>query len=42
MQLGLSTPTTITQCEAKKGKILLLQRKLLQLLLASHHRREKW
>jgi hypothetical protein len=37
----LSTPTTITQRGVKKERILLLQRKLLQLLLASQHRREK-
>jgi hypothetical protein len=39
MQLGLFSPTTIIQCEAKKGEILLLQRKLLQLLLESQRRR---
>jgi hypothetical protein len=41
MQSGLSTPTIAIQCGGEKEKAQLLQKKLLQLLLASQRRREK-
>jgi hypothetical protein len=41
MQLGSCTPTTIIQCGGRKGKVQLLQKKPLQLVLASQHRKEK-
>jgi hypothetical protein len=40
-QLGLSTPTTAIQRGVKKEKTQLLQKKLLQPLLASQRQREK-